>query len=88
MSPEQGVINHQHDNRSDHGDNHAVEIKTGDAAGAHGGEEEAPTIAPTIPSIMSRKKPSPVRFTTLLAMNPEISPNIIHPSIDILHLLT
>ena len=46
MSPEQGVINHQHDNRSDYGDNHAVEIEAGDAACAHGGEEKAPDDRP------------------------------------------
>jgi hypothetical protein len=46
MSPKQGVINHQHDNRSDYGDNHAVEIEAGDAACAHGGEEKAPDDRP------------------------------------------
>src|SRR5439155_26342649 len=47
-----------------------------------------PTIAPTMPSTMSRKKPSPDLLTILLAMKPEISPRMIHPMIDITHLLT
>jgi len=46
MSPEQGVIDHQHDNRSDHGDDHAVEIEAGDAACAHCSEDEAPDDRP------------------------------------------
>src|SRR2546421_5362066 len=47
-----------------------------------------PTIAPTMPSTISRKNPSPDLLTILLAMNPEISPRIIQPIIDIAHLLT
>src|SRR5204863_7112729 len=47
-----------------------------------------PTIAPTMPSTMSRKKPSPDLLTILLAMNPEISPRMIQPIMDIAHLLT
>src|SRR5690242_17265855 len=42
-----------------------------------------PTIAPTIPRTMSRKKPWPVLLTTLLAIKPAIRPRIIHPMIDI-----
>src|SRR6202034_3183534 len=37
-----------------------------------------PTIAPMIPRITSRKKPSPLLLTILLAINPAISPTIIH----------
>src|SRR5271168_2008267 len=44
-----------------------------------------PTIAPTMPRTMSRKKPSPDLFTILLAMNPAISPRKIQPIIDIAH---
>jgi hypothetical protein len=38
--------------------------------------------------MMSRKKPSPVLFTILLAMKPEINPSKIHPMIDMVHLFT
>ena len=45
-----------------------------------------PTTAPTMPRTMSRKKPSPCLFTILLAMNPAISPSMIHAMIDMTHL--
>src|SRR5271169_2377690 len=43
MSPSTGciVIEHQHHDRTNHGNDHAVEIKTGDAAHPDGAEEEA-----------------------------------------------
>src|SRR5512133_4294236 len=46
-----------------------------------------PTMAPTMPRAMSRKKPSPALLTILLAMKPEMRPRIIHAMIDITHLV-
>src|ERR1700680_2253782 len=43
-----------------------------------------PTRAPTIPSATFRMQPSPRRFTTRLAMKPEIKPKNIQPRIDML----
>jgi hypothetical protein len=82
------VIDRQYDYRSNHRDHHATYIEAGDPARAHSCEKKPPTIAPTMPSMMSRKKPSPVLFTILLAMKPEISPSKIHPMIDMVHLFT
>src|SRR5271170_2706414 len=39
-SPSHRVVNHQHDDRADNGNHHAVKIKTGDPAYADGAEEE------------------------------------------------
>src|SRR5215471_1061645 len=41
LASEYGVIDHQDDDRSDNGDNHAVEIEAGDPACAKGAEDEA-----------------------------------------------
>src|SRR5664279_1934106 len=46
-------------------------------------KRKPPASAPTIPRTMSRMIPSPVLFTILLAMKPEIRPSTIHASIDI-----
>src|SRR5262245_48402778 len=43
---------------------------------------QPPTTAPTMPRTMSRIKPSPVLFTSLLPMNPAISPRTIQAMID------
>src|SRR5690349_20936854 len=43
-----------------------------------------PTIAPTIPRMMSRRIPSPALLTILLAMKPAIRPRTIQPMMDIL----
>src|ERR1700676_4854010 len=45
-----------------------------------------PTTAPTTPSTMSSRTPSPALLTILLAMKPEISPRIIQPRIDMTYL--
>src|SRR5215468_10010778 len=45
-------------------------------------KSQPPTTPPTTPRMMSRKKPSPCRFTILLAMKPAISPRTIQPMID------
>src|SRR5712692_247975 len=41
-----------------------------------------PTIAPTIPRMMSRKSPSPVLLTILLPTNPATSPKMIQATSD------
>src|ERR1700728_2855414 len=44
---------------------------------------QPPTIAPMIPRMTSRKKPSPLLLTILLPINPAISPTTIHAIIPI-----
>jgi hypothetical protein len=41
-----------------------------------------PTTAPSMPSAMLMKQPSPCRFTIMLAIQPVISPKKIQPSTD------
>src|SRR6185312_17061721 len=43
---------------------------------------QPPTTAPTMPSRMSRRNPSPALLTILLAMNPAMSPRMIHATKD------
>src|ERR1700679_2400812 len=45
-------------------------------------QTKPPTSAPTKPSAMSTKHPSPSLLTTLLAMKPVISPKKIQPNMD------
>src|ERR1700676_3101852 len=42
-----------------------------------------PTTAPTIPRMMSRKRPSPDLLTILLPIKPATRPSTIHARIDI-----
>jgi hypothetical protein len=78
------VIKHQYDDGSDNRHEHAVKVEASNASSTNSGEEERkpPTIAPTMPRTMSRKKPSPVLLTILLPMNPAIRPSMIQPMID------
>src|SRR6185312_4807625 len=43
---------------------------------------QPPTTAPTMPSTMSRRNPSPALLTILLAMNPAMSPRMIQAMKD------
>jgi hypothetical protein len=44
---------------------------------------QPPAKAPTTPNRMSMRKPSPLRFTSLLAMNPATKPRTIQARNDI-----
>jgi hypothetical protein len=83
LATEYCVIDHQHDNRSDDRDDHAVEVEAGNPAGAEGAEDKASDDRPDNSEIISRKTPSPDLGTILLAMKPAMRPSKIHPMIDI-----
>ena len=91
MGPSTGcvVIEHQHHDRTNHGHDHAVEIKTGDAAHPDRAEEGASDNRPdNAEDDVDKEKPWPVLLTILLAMKPEMSPKITYPIRDMMHLLT
>ena len=64
------MIDHQHDNRSNYSDHHAVEIKTGDPARAQSAEDNTTHDCPDNAEDEGEKKARSGLIYDLLAINP------------------
>jgi hypothetical protein len=81
------VIDDQEGYRANHGDQKATEIQSRNASRPGGVERPAPTTAPSIPSMISRRIPSPVLLTISLAMKSATKPNRIQARYEIVRCL-
>jgi len=80
------MVDHQHNDCSDYGDNHAVKIEAGDPACTECVEDEASDNRACNTENNVDEKALPRFVTILLAMKPAMRPRTIHPIIDIIHL--